>query len=129
LEIYEFTALMQNFLVEIDKKIPFFLKERSEIVLIVFKERTVVITRNKSLPMEMAPVTVIADTNILHQALSVSRFLHRYSKGESSVWRVNHASVAVSLFQVMLILLNNTSTPSIEVDEILHRWQICRWKY
>ena len=51
--------------VEIKQIVPALFEERTDIVLIIFEERTLTVGTLQGVPMQMAPVTVVADACVL----------------------------------------------------------------
>ena len=54
-------------LVEIEQIVPALFKERTDIVLIIFKERRFAVSTLQGVPMQMPPVAMVADARILDE--------------------------------------------------------------
>ena len=70
LDVEKFAHLFADSLVEIEEIVPTLLKERADIILIIIEERRLAIGALKGVPMQMAPVAVVADTEVLNSVYS-----------------------------------------------------------
>ena len=64
MDIQEFAEFMGDGHIEVEQVLPPLLKERADIIYIIIKERTVAIGAHQSIPMQVAPVTVVTDADI-----------------------------------------------------------------
>ncbi len=89
-------------LVIIDQESVLLLVKRREVVGIIFEERTHVIGGDECVPMQMAPVPMVGDTDIACQDFRCRRFFDGYGQFLYAVGRSDPAAVAVGLFLVVL---------------------------
>ncbi len=101
------TFLYQGF-IEVDEKSPLLLIEGTEIVLQIFKEGRIEVTRLQSVPMLPLPVVVCADA--------------RDGKVQRAIRGINRAAIANSLLMVVLILFNENWLARHKADEPTDRW-------
>ena len=64
MDIQEFAEFVGDGHVEVEQVLPALLKERTDIIYIVIKERTVAIGAHQGIPVQMAPVAMVADVDI-----------------------------------------------------------------
>ena len=76
LNIYQLADSLTNGLVEVDEEVVALLEERTDIVSIILKERTLAVGRHERIPVNASPLVMVADAEIFHQGLLV-RMLHR----------------------------------------------------
>ena len=76
--------------------------------------------------MDGAPMVVVADADVLHQALAFRGFLHGQRQGKRTVGRIDDTSVAVGLLLVVVVLLHPHPFVAIEFGEPLHWRQVAR---
>ena len=67
LYIDQFAHFGPDGLVEIEQIVPALFKERTDIVLIICKERRFAVSTLQGVPMQMPPVAVVADARILDE--------------------------------------------------------------
>ena len=89
-------GLAQGFVI-VQQELELLLVERSKVFLVVFKERAHVVGRDQSIPVELAPVPVVGDTDVFCQALDIVWFDDRNGERERTVRRSDDATVAVGL--------------------------------
>ena len=65
LDIDQIAHFLADGLVEVEEKLPFLFKERTDIILIIIKEGRLSIGTLQGVPMQMPPVAVIADADVL----------------------------------------------------------------
>ena len=65
LYIDQFAHFLADGLVEVEEKLPFLLKERTDVILIIVEERRLPLGTLQGVPMQMPPVAVIADADVL----------------------------------------------------------------
>ena len=65
MEIYQLTDLLPYLLVEIDQKVVFALKERSDVICVILEERALAIGTLQGVPMNAPPLVVVADADVL----------------------------------------------------------------
>ena len=66
LDIEEFAHRLTDCLVEVEQELPTLLEEGTDIILIIVEERRLTIGALQGVPVEMAPIAVIADADILY---------------------------------------------------------------
>lgn len=64
MNIQEFAEFVGDGHVEIEQVLPSLLKERADIIYIIVKERTVAIGTHQGIPVQVAPVAVVADADV-----------------------------------------------------------------
>ena len=100
--IYKGTDEAKKFLVEVGQKLPLLFIERSKVISIILKERTLPVAALQSIPMQMAPVAVIADTDVTHQGMRC-RLLNGDTKRKGTLGAVYHATVTEGLLAVTVV--------------------------
>ena len=69
LNVEQFCHFLRDSHVKVDEKCPLLFKERAQIVFIVHEKGTFTIGRAEGMPMDMTPVPVVRDADILHGRL------------------------------------------------------------
>ena len=64
MDIQKFAEFMGDGHIEVEQVLPMLLKERTDIIYIVIKERTVAIGTHQGIPVQVAPVAVVTDADI-----------------------------------------------------------------
>ena len=64
MDIQEFAEFVGDGHIEVEQVLPPLLKERTDIIYIIIKERTVAIGTHQGIPVQVAPVAVVADADI-----------------------------------------------------------------
>ena len=67
LDVEKFAHLLADLLVEIKQERIAFIKEGADVILVVFKEGRLAIGRLQGIPMQTAPMAMIAQTDVLDQ--------------------------------------------------------------
>jgi len=67
LDVDQFAHFSPNGLVEIEQIVPTLFEERTDVVLIIFKEGRLAVGTLQGVPMQMPPVAVVADARILDE--------------------------------------------------------------
>jgi hypothetical protein len=101
-------------------------KERPELVLIEFKKRTLPISRKKCVPVQVPPIAVITDPDILHQTFIPRIFLCRHCQRLKAIRSGNHAAVAVSLLYKMIKTFNTALLIAVQLLIPLYGSKISR---
>lgn len=68
MDIQEFAEFVGDGHIEVEQVLPPLLKERTDIIYIVIKERTVAIGAHQGIPMQVAPVAVVTDADIRNES-------------------------------------------------------------
>ena len=89
--------------VEVVEKRYLLLVERTEVVLVIQEEGSVAIGSLQGIPMLVSPITMIADANVAHQALSLSTLLGRDGECQGTIGVGNEATVAVGLLGIVVM--------------------------
>lgn len=113
--------------VEVEQVFPPAFKEGAQVVLVVFKERAVAVGRHDGVPVQMPPVTVVADADVADCcALTGRRRAALYGNDECqrAVGGGDDTAVAVRLFLERLALLNNHLPPLAELAVPLDRAEV-----
>ena len=66
-DVEQFTYLLSNGFVEVEQIVPAAFKERTQIVFVIHEEGRVAIGRLKGVPMQVTPVAVVADADIIYK--------------------------------------------------------------
>ena len=122
MNVDEFAHFYADGLVEIEQKRPSLLKERAQVIGIVFKERGVAVGRLQGLPVHVAPVAVVADECILHAMTILERDWH--GEGLHPLGGGNETAVAEGLFGKGLVLFYQHLIIAIKLLIPLHRTKI-----
>ena len=77
LNIYQLAYLLSDGLVEIEQIVPALLEERPQVVLVIVKERRLAIGTLNSIPVQMSPVAMVADAEVLYQHGVTMFYWHR----------------------------------------------------
>lgn len=112
--------------VEIVKERYLLLIEWPEVILVILEEGGVTIGRFQGIPMPMAPVPMIADTDVTHQTLAPCGFLGRDSECQKAIGISNQAAVAVGLLAVTVMCLNVCYICAAQLAVVLHWGQVGR---
>src|SRR5574344_1474576 len=83
-----------------------FCKKRQKVVDIIFVIRRFAISRFECVEVQMAPVAMIADADIAHEALRPFKALNGHGERLYTVRGSNDATVAVSLLEIVVITLH-----------------------
>ena len=86
--------------IEVIEIVPLALKEGAQVVSIILEERRLTVGTQQGVPMEMAPIAVIADADIAHQSRLAPR--HRHRERLEPIGGGDDTTVTVSLFAVSL---------------------------
>ena len=114
--------------IEIDKELPFALKERREVVGIEFEERRLAVGTADGIPVQVAPVAMVADTCVAGEA---ARDIvgHGYGECLYAVRGGDAASVAVGLLHEVVVLLYPYLMVTVEFLVQLHGTEVgCGYK-
>ncbi len=125
--IYKGTDETKQVLVEIGKKVPLLLIEGCKVIGIVLKERALPIAALQSIPMQMPPAAVIADTDITHQGMRC-RLLYGNTKRKGTLGAVYHTTVTEGLLAVTVVYLKLRFIGMKECRIMRDRSQITTWK-
>ena len=104
LYIYQGTDETAKFFIEVGQEFILLFVERTEIVFIILKERSMVIGRLYGIPMQVPPVTVVGNTYIPHGAFQGIRFDGGDGKSQFTVRCGNGTAVAVGLLHIVVVL-------------------------
>lgn len=111
-DVNKLTDGLANGFVEINEKGITLLEERTDVVSIVFKEGTFAVGRLQGIPVNVSPLVMVADTQVLDQRL-VGTVLYGYGQSLYTVGRGDDAAVAVGLLLVGVVLLNQTTVVAV----------------
>ena len=106
LYIYQGTDETAKFFIEVGQEFILLFVERTEIVFIILKERSMVIGRLYGIPMQVPPVTVVGNTYIPHGAFQGIRFDGGDGKSQFTVRCGNGTAVAVGLLHIVVVLFD-----------------------
>ena len=112
--------------VEVHEELVPLLVEGAEVVPVVLEERGVVVGRLQGVPVQVAPVAVVGDADVAHQALRRVGLHDGHGERQRPVGRGDGAAVAVGLLHVVVILLHHGAAAGHEVGVVLHRRQVGR---
>lgn len=115
--------------VEVEKPFPATGEKRADVVGIILEKRTFAISRHDGLPMNVPPVAVIADANILHgrvRGRTSSGAFHRDAERKRPVGRGDDAAVAVGLLNEMFASVDEAGAVSVELLIPLQRSEVGR---
>ena len=91
----------QQIAVIVCQELPIRLVERPEIILVKLEERTVAIRTLQGTPMQVAPVSVVADSGFANGLPGTFGLHYRYGKRNRTVRTGNCATVAHRLLHIM----------------------------
>ena len=106
MQVYEVAnKLLQSHVIvkEVDGGLAFI--KRPEIIGIVFKERTLVISGLQGLPMQVSPIAVITDSKVANKRLFPTMMLYRYCELHNAAGRHYAGTVAIGLLHIVFVLL------------------------
>ena len=104
MNIYQFADQSAEFFVEIEQKLVFLFVEGTEIVFVVFEERSIVVGRLNSVPMQVSPVAVVGNPDIFHWAFRCIGLYGGDRESQFTVRSGNCASVTVGLLHIVVVL-------------------------
>ncbi len=104
INIYKGANETKQVLVEISQELPFLLVEGSKVVSIIFKKRRLSVAAQQSIPMQVSPIAMIADTDIAHQSMRFGLY-HWDTQCQRALWTVYHATVTEGLLAIMVVNL------------------------
>ena len=110
--------------VEVDQIMKRFFIEGAKIICVIFKIRTVFISRNQGRPVQMLPTTVVADAHFAHRLPHTAVSDNRDSQFERSVGGGNAHTIAETLLFKVLAAIFDDSIASIEFGIVLYRPQV-----
>ena len=122
-DVNQLAYSLSDFLVEIYKIVDSPLIEWADIIGIIFKEWTLAIGALKSIPVCAAPLVVVADAQVFH-LVSVRQPFYGHCESLQSVGRSDDTAVAVGLFLIGVVLLNDGAVVSVELLIPLYRTEI-----
>ena len=76
--------------------------------------------------MLVAPLTVVAYADILHELFGCGALDYGHGEGLYPGCRGNPAAVAVGLLSIVVILLYKNITATVDGGEETYWWQVCR---
>ena len=120
--VQEFYHLLRYLHVEIEEKLVFLLVERADVILVILKERAFSVSRQERIPMHVAPVGMVGDTNVLHRHRRV--VVGRDGERKRTVGRENGHAVAIRLLDKTLLAFDQTFVIAIQLLIPLHRAEI-----
>ena len=120
----QFTNLGLQSIVEINQIFVGFFIEWAKIVLIIRKIRALFVGRHQSGPMQTAPTAVIANTQVAHGLIVLTRTNNGDGQCQRPVARCDNSSVAISLLDIMIATFGQYLIGSIEAREILNGREI-----
>lgn len=114
--------------IEIVEELELLLVEGTEVVLVILEEGGVAVGRLEGIPVLMAPVAVVADADVAHQALALSALLGGDGERQRAVGIGYEAPVAIGLLGVVVAPfdIDSARTASQELGVELYRSQIGR---
>ena len=121
--VEELYHLLRNLHVEIEEEVVFLLIERTDVVLVILEERTLTVCREKRIPMDMTPVGMVGDTNVLHRHRRI--MIGGDGEGERTIGRGNHHAITVRLLDEALMTLYQALVVAVQLLIPLHRTKIC----
>ena len=121
-DVEQLYHLLHNFHIEIKEEFVFLLVKRADVVLIILEERTLTISREKRIPMHVAPVGMVGNANILHRQRSA--VISRNGERKRTIGGRNDHTVAVSLLDKALMALYQAFLIAVQLLIPLHRTEI-----
>ena len=106
MNIEQLANLLADGFVEVEELVPALFEERAQVVLIIHEEGRVAVGRPQGIPMEVAPVAVVADVKVTDSRFLVSRRT-LYGNGQClhTLCGCDDTAVAVGLFLERLMTL------------------------
>ena len=126
MDVDETAAEFDEAEIEIEEEREALLVEGAEGILIVEEEGGAGIGCREGVPVDAAPVAVVADTDILHQALGAIGLLRRHGERQHTVATADETAVAVGLLHVVvpLLHLHLLAVGGKEFGKVMHGGQI-----
>ena len=115
LHVEEFAKLFGYRHIEVDEILPLALEERTYVVFVIHKERTLAVSRHYGVPVLVAPLAVVADANVAHRTLRSLVTLNRHGERLHSVGGSNETAVAIGLLAEVVVLLYNHAPVTMEL--------------
>lgn len=122
----QFTNLGLQGVVEIYQIFVGFFIEWAKIVLIIREIRALFVGRHQSGPMQTAPTAVVANTQVVHGLIVLTRTNNGNGQCQRPVARRDNSSVAISLLNIMIATFGQYLIGSIQAREILYGRKIGR---
>ena len=122
----QFTNLGLQSVVEINQIFVGFFIELAKIVLIIREIRALFVGRHQSCPMQTAPTAVVANTQVAHGLIVLTRTNNGDGQCQRPIARRDNSSVAISLLDIMIATFGQYPIGSIQAREILYGRKIGR---
>lgn len=113
-----------EFFVEVYQELISLLVEGAEVIFVVFKKGCMVVCRFDGVPVQVSPVAVVGDADVLHGAFQRVRLHGGDGECQFAVWCGDGAAVAVGLFHVVVVLLNEYFVVCQQLGIVLYGGQI-----
>ena len=100
--------------------------EATEIICVIFEERTISVCRFQCIPVYMSPVPMIGYAYIFHQYFRKLLFFSRYCERKCPIGTNDDASVSVSLLYIMVVAFYKDTVSCIKLRIVFYRSEVCR---
>lgn len=124
INIKELAHLLGYLPIEIIEIIPTTFKERTYVVLIEFEERAFAVSTLKGMPVQMTPIAVVADANVLHVALCTIEPFDGNRQYLRAVGGSDDTTITISLLDEMVVPFDKADIVAIEFLIPLYRTEI-----
>ena len=115
LHVEEFAKLFGYSHIEVDEILPLALEERTYVVFVIHKERTLAVSRHYCVPMLVAPLAMVAYTDVAHGTFCSVVAFDWHGEGLHSVGCCYEATVAIGLLAEVVVLLYNHAPITMEL--------------
>ena len=121
--VEQFTHLLANLHVVVVEELPLALEKRADVVGVVVEKRRLTVCTEQRMPMDMPPVTVVADAYV-PDLLRPGGSFHRHSQRLRTVGSGNHTAVAVGLLAKSVASLDENTVVAVQFLIPLHRPEV-----
>lgn len=94
----------------------------------IFKKRAVLITTFQGVPVQVAPVAVVAQPDVACRHFAFAFVHDGQRQGQLTIGAGYEAAVAIGLLDIVVVAVQNDVGRTIELGEVFNGWQIGRRK-
>lgn len=124
LYVKQLAELFHCFHIEVEEILPPLFEKRTKVVLVVFEERTLTIGRQEGIPMDMSPVTMVADAHIFHRTFYAVKLIYGNGKRLRTIGRGYNTAVTVGLLDEVIVPFYQAGFVAVELLIPLDRTEI-----
>ena len=114
--------LLHDLHVEVEEELVLLLIERADVVLVILEEGALAVCREERIPMHVAPIGMIRDTDILHRHRRI--VIRRDGESQRTIGGGYDHAIAISLLDETLMALYQALIVAMEFLIPLHRTEI-----